>query len=188
MPIALLLGLAIVIAGPSGDIEPSQTAIDEIPDGLLQIYVDASSECDGLPWQVVAAIGFVESGHARGTADPTTGGVEPHILGPALDGSNGTMRLVDANSSDGWVHAQGPMQFLPSTWARWARLAPGRPQGSDPSPHNAWDSIFTAVRYLCRDAGQVLDLEAAIFSYNHSAAYVKAVLAKASDYGLAFTS
>ena len=39
--------------------------------------------------------------------------------------------------------AQGPMQFLPSTWARW-----GRGDIQDPA-----DSIMAAARYLAHDGG-----------------------------------
>ena len=39
--------------------------------------------------------------------------------------------------------AQGPMQFLPTTWARWGR-------GNVPDPAN---SIMAAARYLAHDGG-----------------------------------
>ena len=74
------------------------------------------------------------------------------------------------------------MQFLPSTWRRWGRLAPGRPSGAAPSPHNAWDAIWTAAAYLCGRAGRVADVRAAIKTYNRSDAYVDKVLAKAGEY------
>ncbi len=77
------------------------------------------------------------------------------------------------------------MQFLPSTWRRWGRLAPGRPAGSALSPHNAWDAIWTAAAYLCGSSGQVTDGRAAIRTYNRSDAYVNKVLAKAGEYDAA---
>jgi hypothetical protein len=183
-PLALVLGVAVVASGPSGGSTPSAAALAEIPSDLLSRYIDAATTCEGLPWQVLAAIGFTESRHAQGRANPTTGEVDPPILGRALDGTNGTQRIPDASSSDGWMHAQGPMQFLPTTWVDWGRLAPGRPTGATPSPHNAWDAIYTAAAYLCAGRTQIDDLEQAILSYNRSAEYLRAVVDKAIEYGL----
>ena len=45
----------------------------EIPADLLPGYMAAAETCPGLPWQVLAGIGWVESRHGRGHADPTTG-------------------------------------------------------------------------------------------------------------------
>ena len=142
---SLVFGVAVIASGPSGHSPPSAAAIAEIPADLLPQYISAAGTCPGLPWQVLAAIGFIESGHAQGRADPATGNVAPPILGPALDGTNGTARLVDPTSPDGWMHAQGPMQFLPTTWQRWGRVAPDRPVGAVPSPHNGWDAIYSAA-------------------------------------------
>ena len=182
--LAFVFGIAVVMSGPSGDAAPSAAAVAEIPADLLPRYVDAASTCGGLPWQVLAAIGFIETRHAQGRADTTTGDVEPPILGPALDGTNGTARLLDASSTDGWMHAQGAMQFLPTTWARWGRLAPGRPLSATPSPHNAWDAIYSAAAYLCAGPAVIDDLDAAILSYNHSTDYLGAVMGQAMEYGL----
>ena len=183
MALLLVVAVAAIASGPEGS-PVSATALQEIPPDLLEVYIAAAETCPGLPWQVLAAIGFVESRHAEGRADPATGDVAPPILGPALDGTGGNARIPDPSFPDGWSHAEGPMQFLPSTWARWARLAPGRPPGATPSPENAWDSIYTAAAYLCAGHDRLTDVDAAILSYNHSDAYLKEVLAKAAQYGL----
>lgn len=61
--------------------------------------------------------------------------------------------------------AEGPMQFLPSTFA-------GYGQGGDiHSPH---DSIMAAGRYLAAN-GFASDPDHAIYQYNHAHAYVQAV-------------
>lgn len=61
--------------------------------------------------------------------------------------------------------AQGPMQFLPSTFA-------GYGQGGDiRSPH---DSILAAGRYLAAN-GFATDRDHAIYGYNHANQYVRAV-------------
>ena len=182
--VALVLGLALLAGGPDSDSAASPTALAEIPPDLLAVYEGAAATCPGLPWQVLAAIGYTESRHAQGRADPSTGDVDPPILGPPIDGSPGRARITDPAQPDGWAHALGPMQFLSTTWARWGRLAPGRPPGATPSVQNAWDAIYSAAAYLCGDDGRIDDLRAAILSYNHSDAYVETVMAKAADYGM----
>ncbi len=183
--VALVLSLAVVVAGPglnSGP--PTQLALEEIPASLLPVYVNAAAGCPGLSWQVLAAIGFVESAHGAGRLDPVTGDVAPPILGPALDGTNGYARIPDASMPDGWAHALGPMQFLSTTWATWGRVAPYRPIGAAADVHNAWDAIHTAAAYLCGADLRIDDLEAAVLTYNHSQAYLGTVMAKAVEYGL----
>jgi hypothetical protein len=61
--------------------------------------------------------------------------------------------------------AQGPMQFLPSTWARYG-------EGGD--INSARDSILAAARYL-QAAGAPADMAKALYAYNHSHRYVRAV-------------
>lgn len=62
--------------------------------------------------------------------------------------------------------AKGPMQFLPSTWARYGA------GGDIWDPH---DSIIAAARYLHASGGPK-DMRRALYTYNHSTAYVQAVL------------
>ena len=182
--LALVLGLPVLAGGPDGDAAPSQLAVSEIPPSLLPVYEGAASTCPGLPWQVLAAIGYTESRHAQGHADPNTGDVAPPIFGPPIDGSVGRARIADPAQSDGWARALGPMQFLSTTWARWGRLAPGRPPNAKPSVQNAWDAIYSAAAYLCGNEGKIDDLRAAILSYNPSSQYVDIALAKAAEYGM----
>jgi cell wall-associated NlpC family hydrolase len=178
------VALALISSGPTeGESGPSELAQSEIPGHLLPVYVAASTTCPGLPWQVLAAIGFAESGHGQGRVDPSTGGVEPPIIGPAIDGRPGFAAIVDRSSPDGWAHAVGPMQFLTTTFRTWAVLAPDRPPDATADANNAWDAIFTAARYLCGTDDRLTDLHAAVLRYNHSEDYWRAVLAKATDYG-----
>jgi murein DD-endopeptidase MepM/ murein hydrolase activator NlpD len=74
------------------------------------------------------------------------------------------------------------MQFLSTTWARWGRLAPGRPANAVASAHNAWDAIYSAADYLC-NGGAITDLGKAVLRYNPSDDYVASVLSKAREYG-----
>jgi membrane-bound lytic murein transglycosylase B len=61
--------------------------------------------------------------------------------------------------------AEGPMQFLPSTWANWGQ------GGSIWDPH---DAIMAAARYLVH-YGAPGDMQQAIFHYNLDYDYVDAV-------------
>lgn len=190
---ALLTSGMVAIAVIAGGGSPPPSAhpvvaggpIADIPADLVGVYVAAAGSCPGLPWSVLAAIGHVESRHAQGRADPTTGDVDPPILGPALDGRPGFARIPDPASPDGWARAQGPMQFLPSTWRAWGRLAPSRPADATPSPHNAWDAIWSAAALLCGRRGRIDDLRGAILTYNRSSSYVDQVLATAAEYDTA---
>ena len=156
--LVLVLSLALVIAAATArsDDQPSDTALAEHPPDLLRAYMAAAPTCPGLPWEVLAAIGWTESRHAQGRADPATGDVHPPIVGPALDGTNGVARIpTRANPRVGPAH--GNMQFLKTTWPRWGRVAPGR-AATDPDYDNAWDSIYAAAAYLCGDADRIDDL------------------------------
>ncbi|MFK4147501.1 lytic murein transglycosylase [Streptomyces sp. NPDC004065] len=157
-----------------------------IPATVLDAYKKAEAELRGskpgcnLPWQLLAAIGKVESGQARGgrvTADGTT--LSP-ILGPVLNGVGfAHIRDTDHGAYDGdsrYDRAVGPMQFIPSTWA-WA----GRDGNGDgeKNPNNVYDAALAAGHYLCRngwDLSTDADLRRAILSYNASEDYLHTVL------------
>lgn len=68
--------------------------------------------------------------------------------------------------------ARGPMQFLPTTWAE-----PGIGNGGD--IRNPADAIPAAARYLVRRGGPA-NLSKAIWGYNNSNHYVRAVLGYAA--------
>ncbi|WP_425835150.1 lytic transglycosylase domain-containing protein [Streptomyces fractus] len=157
-----------------------------IPATVLDAYKKAAAEIGttkpgcNLDWQLLAAIGKVESGQARG-GDVDADGTTLHaILGPPLDG-NGFAKITDTDggSYDGDTthdRAVGPMQFIPSTW-EWA----GRDGNGDgkKDPNNVYDAALAAGHYLCRadrDLSNALDLNKAILSYNNSSDYLSTVL------------
>jgi cell wall-associated NlpC family hydrolase len=144
-------------AGGGSGAAGGPVAAGDIPPELLGFYVAAAGICPGLDWSVLAAIGKIESDHGR---------------------SN----LPGVKSGANAFSAEGPMQFLPSTWTAVvaAHPVPGSPSPNIYDPH---DAIFTAAAYLCSNgAGNPATLSRAIFQYNHSAAYVAQVLDQARRY------
>ena len=74
------------------------------------------------------------------------------------------------------------MQFLRSTWARWA--ADGDGDGTA-DVDDLDDAALAAARYLCAfrtDLGTGAGWVAAVRSYNHSDAYVRSVWDAATAY------
>ncbi|MFH0244840.1 lytic murein transglycosylase [Streptomyces sp. HK10] len=133
-----------------------------------------------LPWQLLAAIGKVESGQARGGAVDAQGTTHKPILGPALNGVGfAHISDTDGGAYDGdtrYDRAVGPMQFIPSTWANWG--ADGNGDGRE-DPNNIYDAALAAGRYLCasgRNLSDPADLERAVLSYNQSREYLRTVL------------
>jgi soluble lytic murein transglycosylase-like protein len=84
------------------------------------------------------------------------------------------------NPSTSYAGAQGPMQFLPSTFAAYAVDGD---QDGDVDIMDPADAIFTAAHYLCANGGgQGADgLHNAIWHYNHAEWYVALVLKLASE-------
>jgi hypothetical protein len=192
VPLAAVLagpvGLATVLvaANPPDATAPSAAALADIPAVLLPAYQRAAATCAGLPWEVLAAVGKVESNHARsgGATLTADGTATPPIVGPALDGTGAFAYVADSDDGrwDGDAvldRAVGPMQFLPGTWQRSGRDFDG---DGIADPHNAFDAIAGAAGYLCNADGRIDDVRAALFSYNRSTAYVDRVLAIAADY------
>ncbi|CAL9469682.1 hypothetical protein SUDANB145_02800 [Streptomyces sp. enrichment culture] len=134
----------------------------------------------GLRWELLAGIGKVESGHARGGAVDADGDTLTRITGPALDG-NGFALILDSEGGawDGdavYDRAVGPMQFLPTTWKTWG--ADGNGDG-EANPDNIYDAALAAGHYLCagdRDLRTGADLDRAVLSYNYSRDYLNLVL------------
>jgi len=168
----------------------------DIPERALAAYalahlVSASEdpEC-GVDWATIAAIGSVESGHGshgdRSLDD--AGRVQPPIIGRALDG-NGVAKIADTDGGalDGdatWDRAVGPMQFIPSTWAKWASDGDG---DGVADPNQIDDAALTTANYLCASGSMTTSegWRAAVYSYNHDNDYVDKVARVAQGYAAA---
>jgi len=168
--VLLALGVAVVNPGGSldglGAIMPgilpgsplTASATSAIPPQMLALYERAAPTCPGLPWTVLAAIGTVES-------------------------SNGTSDLPGVHSGANSAGAMGPMQFEPPTFAEYDEPVPAG-GASPPNPYDPVDAVYAAARLLCANgAAAGIDIEAAVFAYNHSQSYVAEVLALAKRYG-----
>ena len=191
---------AEVAPAPAGAV-PSSSLVNPdgsaIPVRALEGYrraaslVDSADHACHIDWALVAAIGKVESNHARfgGNQLDTAGVAQPGIIGISLDGSNGTARITD---SDGGLldrdtvydRAVGPMQFIPGTW----RVAGVDADGDGvKNPQDIADSATATAVYLCSGPGDLAlpgDLHAAIMRYNASESYVALVTSIAATYRL----
>lgn len=129
--VAALGGIADGIAQLPADAAPSAAARADIPAALLTLYRQAAVRCPGLPWPVLAGIGKVESNHNRPPRQVSRAG------------------------------AQGPMQFLPASWARYG--TDGNADGLA-DPMEPADAIPAAADYLCGHHPET-DLVTAVASY-----------------------
>ncbi|MGN6089077.1 MAG: lytic transglycosylase domain-containing protein, partial [Actinomycetales bacterium] len=182
------------IAEPTGQVISSLT-FNGIPQAALRAYqrtqqlLSASDAGCHLPWQLVAAIGRVESNHGRfgGAVLTDSGRSVPGIRGPRLDGA-GPFALVrdsDGGRLDGdsvYDRAVGPMQFLPSTWRMVGLDADG---DGVADPQDIDDAAAATGRYLCAgatDLGTESGIRSAVYRYNHSDSYVALVFSIARAY------
>ncbi|WP_326583538.1 lytic transglycosylase domain-containing protein [Streptomyces sp. NBC_00481] len=178
--------------GPGGTSGTTGGSESGIPATVLDAYKKAEASlreskpgCN-LPWQLLAAIGKVESGQARGGRVDAEGTTIGKILGPQLNG-NGFANISDTDNGayDGdsrHDRAVGPMQFIPSTW-EWA-ARDGNDDGAK-DPNNIYDAALAAGNYLCRfdwDLSNSANLRSAILSYNNSTEYYNTVMSWLEHY------
>jgi hypothetical protein len=121
----------------------------------------AAGSQHGVPWQVLAAIGAIETDHGRLAAPGVRAGLNSYgcCAGP-----------MQCNLTDG----------PPSTWQRYS--VDGNDDGTKDvyDPDDAIHSAANYLRTLLRNAGG--DIRQAIFGYNHSLVYVNDVLARSRTY------
>ena len=167
----------------------SPDSASSIPQAALSAYQRAEAVINradrgcALPWELIAAIGRVESDHGRfgGNTLDDEGVARPGIYGIALNGKNNTQSIgdTDAGQYDNdtkWDRAVGPMQFIPSTWS-----VVGVDGDSDGTrdPQDIDDAALATAVYLCSgddDLSAEKGQRAAVYRYNHSNEYVDLVL------------
>jgi membrane-bound lytic murein transglycosylase B len=166
-----------------------------IPIRVLEGYANAAiaqqqanPNCE-LGWNVLAAIGGIESDHGRfgGARIGEDGNLIGSILGPRLDGvAYDAVPDTDGGRLDGdaeFDRAVGPLQFLPATWAAYATDGNG---DGVADPTNIDDASLSAAAYLC-EGGRVLSdpdgWDEAITAYNPNDRYLIGVTAEAIRYG-----
>ena len=134
-----------------------------------------------------SSAGTAAAGTARGHGIPpaylalyraaatTCHGLDWHVLAAIGQVESGHGHNVGPSSAG----AEGPMQFMPATFAGYAV------DGNGDGVTDIWnpaDSIYTAAHYLCANgAGSPTKLYTAIWHYNHADWYVQMVLGVAAD-------
>ena len=167
----------------------STASTSGIPSAALAAYqraetvINAADKTCNLPWQLVAAIGRVESDHGRtnGNSLDSNGIARPGIYGLPLNGKHHTSRILDTDAGQydadaKFDRAVGPMQFIPSTWSVVGVDADGDAQRN---PQDINDAALATAVYLCSgkdDLSTSKGQHDAVFRYNHSASYVNLVL------------
>lgn len=126
--------------------------VRSIPANYLELYRAAGKEY-GIPWNVLAGVGKVETSH-------------------------GTSKLPGVSSGENFAGAGGPMQFLAPTWKSFG--VDGNKDGKK-DRYDPRDAIPGAARYL-KHNGAPDRMRTAIFMYNHSNDYVNLVLSWAERY------
>lgn len=167
----------------------------EIPVIPLEAYAYAARVAEvenpncHLSWTTLAAIGEVESHHGRyrHARIAPNGDVRPPIRGVRLDGTGGTLHIVDSDAGrlDGDTsadRAMGPMQFIPETWRLY-----GVDANNDGvvSVDNIDDAALSAAGYLCwrgKNLATPRGWITALRAYNNSDPYARAVRDWATAY------
>jgi membrane-bound lytic murein transglycosylase B len=157
--------------------------------GNADLVLHTSDPGCHLSWATLAGIGRIESNHGQygGATLGDDGRPSKPIVGIPLNGSAGVKAVTDTDGGqfdgDSRVdRAVGPMQFIPSTWARWASDANLDGRGD---PQQIDDAALAAGRYLCahdRDLARPADWWAAVFSYNNSVPYGQKVFGLVDGY------
>lgn len=169
---------------------------EEIPLRSLRAYLatelvmaEAQPAC-ALDWQLLAAIGRVESRHGeRGDHELNRRGLaKPAFVGLPLDGSGERSAVPDTDGGrlDGdrqWDRPVGPMKLMPAAWATYAVDGDGDGRRN---PQDLDDAALATAALLCDgDMAVRADRVAALRELNDRAEYVRAVQVTARGYAVA---
>lgn len=173
----------------------STLSTNGIPSAALYAYhhaetllADADPECR-LPWNLVAAIGRVESNHGRAQGSSLTaeGLTTPGIIGAVLDGTKGSKKVADSDRGQfdedtKFDRPIGPFQILPAVWKQ---TAVDSDNDGKEDPQDIDDAATTAGVFLCSGSGDLSSAagaRSAVQRYNSTASYVDLVLKISSSY------
>jgi hypothetical protein len=181
--------IAPAVPAGSADAVVSGASSNGIPAPALAAYqrgaqiIDAADKSCNIGWELIAAIGRVESDHGRygGNTLSQDGVSQPGVYGIELNGKNGTQAIADTDGGQldqdpVYDRAVGPMQFIPSTWQVVKVDADGDGQRN---PQDIDDASLATAVYLCSGKDNLATRtgqETAVYRYNHSRDYVNLVL------------
>ena len=129
----------------------------------MQLAID-SPEC-GLPWNLLAAIGRLNSGHADGGRTDVLGTLTTPVVTP-----------------DGLL---GPMRLGPAAWERHS--ADGNADGTA-DPQNVFDAALAAGAQMCADGGNLREPDGearAVAAFDRSPDYLANVRTWSREYSKA---
>jgi cell wall-associated NlpC family hydrolase len=183
---AIVFLLVIIVGGLSGwqattdSGVPSASAVADIPGDYLALYEQEAARY-GIDWAVLAAIGKIECDHGQSQA---AGCNPPGTVNEA--GATGPMQFIGST----WLAGTPPMT-VPAIGPPTTSTSDGyASDGDGDGLANVWDpadAIAGAARLL-RANGAPANYPRAIYAYNHSDAYVAAVLTQAREYRADFAA
>ena len=168
-------------AGAAGTM--TTLATNGIPSAALYAYhhaqnllADADASCN-LPWNLLAAIGRVESNHGRtnGNALTAEGIATPGIYGEPAKGIKDTDHGKIDKSAE-IDRPVGPMQMMPSTWTK---LAVDSDADGTKDPQDIDDAATTTGVFLCSGTGDLSTpdgVRSAVSRFNNSGSYTDLVM------------
>lgn len=122
----------VVGAGAVLDVLRPPTVTRNKPSTYRELYIDSARYCPGLPWQVLAAIGQVESDHGRNVGPSSAGALGPMQFLPSTWAYAG----VDGDG-DGKANIMDPYDAVPAAALYLCRA------GAANGPQGLADAIFS---------------------------------------------
>jgi hypothetical protein len=129
-------------------LRPVEIVVNRKPRTYRELYIDSAKYCPGLRWQVLAAIGQIESGHGRNMGPSSAGALGPMQFLPSTWAFSG----VDGDG-DGKADIMNPYDAVPAAALYLCRA------GAANGEQGLYDAIFS-YNHADWYVKQVLDLAA----------------------------